>query len=80
MRCDRSLEVALPMSDVEKTKRSEKSLQPYRFLLNERVKEGEKMETINQLIISSANKIDDSLSFLLQNASLKNEWKAMKRT
>lgn len=24
-----------PMSDVEKTKRSEKSLQPYRFLLNE---------------------------------------------
>lgn len=39
------------MSDVEKTKRSEKSLHPYRFLLNGRVKR-EELETINQLIIS----------------------------
>lgn len=38
------------MCDVEKTKRSEKSLQPYRFLLNELAEE--KLETINQLIIS----------------------------
>lgn len=52
------------MCDVEKTKRSEKSLQPYRFLLNELAEE--KLETINQLIISWADKIDDSLSFVKQ--------------
>lgn len=51
-----------PMSDVEKTKRSEYSLHPYRFLLNR------KMATINQLIMSWANrtKNDDSLSFVEQ--------------
>lgn len=55
-----------PMSDVEKTKRSECSLHPYRFLLNR------EMATINQLIMSWANrtqkktKYDDSLSILRQ--------------
>lgn len=41
-----SVELNSPMRDVEKTKRSEYSLHPYRFLLNR------KMATINQLIMS----------------------------
>lgn len=56
-----------PIRDVEKTKRSEKSLQPYRFLLNE-CWNIEKLETINQLIIGWANIIDNSLSFQRQTS------------
>lgn len=43
-------ELNSPMSDVEKTKRSEYSLHPYRFLLNR------EMASINQLIMSWANR------------------------
>ncbi|CRK97732.1 CLUMA_CG011112, isoform A [Clunio marinus] len=46
--------IYLPMSDVEKTKRSEKSLQPYRFLLNEI--SHEKLAIINQVIMSLVNR------------------------
>lgn len=62
----RQLSFHSPMRDVEKTKRSEKSLQPYRFLLNEPM--NEKLKTINQLITTWVNeKNDDSLSIFLQN-------------